>query len=72
MKKIQDNQGQAEVFLENLVQSKTIQNTFENPEHSRTFQDSGHHVSPEVKGSVIIVINWYIQVKSRVIERLTI
>ena len=42
MKKIQDNQGQVKVFLQ---KSRTIQGSFENPGHSRTFHDSGHHGS---------------------------
>ena len=41
MKKIQDNQGQVKVFLQ---KSRTIEDSFENPGHSRTFQGSGHHV----------------------------
>ena len=41
MKKIQGNQGQVKVYLQ---KSRTIQDSFENPRHSKNFQDSEHHV----------------------------
>ena len=40
MKKMQDNQGQVKLFLQ---KSRTIHDSFENPGHFKTFQDSGHH-----------------------------
>ena len=41
-KKIRTIKDKLKYFCENLRQSRTIQDNFENPGHSRTFQDSGH------------------------------
>ena len=55
-----------------MLKSRTIQDSFENPGHSRTFQDSGHHTIESPINKIDVKIRYSKKVYLKQSFRLTL